>query len=71
VDIYEGGLKKAIEQNLEKLQRQEDVLTGLITGSEECWQFSVLIFICTQVARSAQTDVKKLLEELKRRGRLD
>jgi hypothetical protein len=71
VDIYEGGLKKAIQHNLEKLQRQEDVLTGLITGSEDCWQFSILIFVCTQVARSAETDVKKLLEELKRRGRLD
>lgn len=68
VDVFEGGLKKAIQQNLDKLQRQEDVHTGLITGLEDCWQFSVLIFICTQVVRSAETDVKKLLEELKRRG---
>ncbi len=69
VDIYEGGLKKAIKCNLDKLQRQEDVHTGLITGLEDCWQFSVLVFICTQVLRSAETDVKKLLDELKRRGR--
>ncbi|MFC1708664.1 hypothetical protein ACFL2J_01195 [Candidatus Omnitrophota bacterium] len=70
LDIYEGGLKKAIQHNLDKLQRQEDVHTGLIMGLEDCWQFSILIFICTQVAKSAETDVKKLLDELKKRGRL-
>ncbi|MBL7131527.1 MAG: hypothetical protein ISS45_09035 [Candidatus Omnitrophica bacterium] len=70
VDIYEGGLKKAIQHNLDKLQRKEDVHTGLLTGVEDCWQFSVLIFICTQVAKSAETDVKKILEDLKKRGRL-
>lgn len=70
IDVFEGGLKKAIQHNLDKLQRQEDVYTGLITGLEDCWQFSVLIFICTQVAKSADTDVKKILEELKKRGRL-
>lgn len=70
VDIYEGSLKKAIQNNLDKLQRQEDVHTGLIIGLEDCWQFSMLIFICTQVVKSAETDAKKLLEELKRRGRL-
>jgi hypothetical protein len=70
VDIYEGGLKKAIQDNLDRLQRKEDVHTGLITGLEDCWQFSVLIFICAQVAKSAETDVKKLLEELKKRGGL-
>lgn len=70
VDIFEGGLKKAIKQHLDKLQRKEDVKTGLITGLEDYWQFSVLIFICTQVAKSAETDVKKLLDELKRKGKL-
>ena len=70
VDVFEGGLKKAIKQHLDRLQREEDVHTGLITGLEDCWQFSVLIFICTQVVKSAETDVKKLLDELKRKGKL-
>jgi hypothetical protein len=70
VDIFEGRLKKAIESHLDKLQSAEDVYTGLVTGPEDCWQFSVLIFICTQVAKSADSDVKKLLEELRRKGKL-
>jgi hypothetical protein len=69
VDVFEGGLSKAIQHNLDKLQRQEDVHTGLLTGPEDSWQFSILIFICTQVIKSAETDVRKLLEDFRKRGR--
>jgi len=68
LDIYEGRLKDAIGHYLDQLQGQENVHTGLITGPEDCWQFSVLIFICAQIAKNVDSDIKKLLEEHKKRG---
>ena len=65
LDIYEGHLEKAIEYYSDKLQRGEDVANGLIAGSEDSWQFSILIFIATQIMRSADGDVKRLLERFK------
>jgi hypothetical protein len=69
LDIYEGELKKAVGYYMDSLQRQEDVQTGLITGPEDCWQLSILIFICTQVARSADSDIQRLLEEYRKKNK--
>ncbi len=69
LDIYEGGLSKAIRHYLEELERSENVSTGMMSGPEDCWQFSVLIFICAQVMRSADRDIQKLLEELRKKGK--
>ena len=70
LDIYEGRLNKALEHYRNVLQRSEDVHTGLFTGTEDNWQFSVLIFICSQVARSADDDLKKLLEDYQKKSGL-
>lgn len=58
LDIFEGRLSQAIEQYTQELQKEENVTAGLIIGPEDCWQFSVLIFICTQIVRSADNDIK-------------
>ena len=70
LEIFEGRLKKAVEHYANFLQRSEDVHTGLFAGTEDNWQFSVLIFICTQVARSADNDLKKLLEDYRKKSGL-
>ncbi|MBN1871223.1 MAG: hypothetical protein JW800_01470 [Candidatus Omnitrophica bacterium] len=69
LDIYEGQLKKAIEVSLDELQRKEDVITGLVVGPEDCWQFSILIFVCSQIVRSADGDIKRLLENYRKGDR--
>lgn len=69
LDIYEGGLDKAIGHFSEQLQRKEDVHTGLIVGPEDCWQFSLLIFICSMVVKSADGDIKNILDDLRRKGK--
>lgn len=66
LDIYEGGLDKAIKHFSNHLQRKEDVHTGLIVGPEHCWQFSLLIFICSMVVKSADGDIKNILNNLKK-----
>ena len=70
LDVYEGRLNKALEHYRDVLQRSEDVRTGLFTGTEDNWQFSVLIFICAQVARSADNDLKKLLDDYQKKSGL-
>jgi hypothetical protein len=48
-------------------EREEDVITGLMAGNEETWQFSVLIFICSQIARNTELDLRRLMEDYRRR----
>ncbi|MEW6009532.1 MAG: hypothetical protein AB1629_07865 [Candidatus Omnitrophota bacterium] len=67
LDSYEGNLDKVVEFFLGKLQKEEDVLTGLLSGPDDCWQFSILIFICSQVVRSLDSDIQKLIDEYRKK----
>ncbi len=67
LDIYEGELKKAVSFYHDKLQREEDVHTGLFTAPEDYWQFSMLVFVFTSVVKSADSDMQKLLDDYKKR----
>ena len=67
LDIYEGKLSSAIKHYKDSLQRQENVDTGLVVGPEDCWQFSLIIFMCTQIARNLDQDIRRLLEEYHKR----
>lgn len=62
LDIFEGHLKEAMNRYTRELQQKEDVHTGLVVGPEDVWQFSVMIFICNQVIRQADGDIRKLLD---------
>lgn len=64
VDVYEGGLSKAIEHHKALLQQSENVHTGLVAGPEDCWQFSILLFVCGQMAKSADGDIKRLRDDM-------
>jgi hypothetical protein len=70
LDVFEGDVGQAVKRHLRDLQRTENVQIGLLIGPEDCWQFSVLIYICTQVARNAEQDFRKLLQDLRRRDGL-
>ena len=63
LDIYEDKLSSAVKHYEHLLQRQENVDTGLIVGPEDIWQLSLLIFVCTQIARNINEDIRRLLEE--------
>ena len=68
IEVFEGGLSKAIPDYSAILSKAEDVHSGLVIGPEDSWQFSVIIFACSQVSRSAQNDIQRLLDDHKRRG---
>jgi len=65
LEVYEGHIDKAIGYYSDKLQREEDVNRGLVIGPDDCWQFSILIFIATQILKSADGDIRRLLERFK------
>lgn len=67
LNVYEGDIEKAIAHYKEMLQQEENVSTGLIAGPEDCWQFSVLIYICSQIVRNADADIRHLMQEFKKR----
>lgn len=61
LDVFEGQLSKAIEKYSHDMQKEENVTTGLVIGHEDYWQFSVLIFVCSQITRSTDNDIKNLM----------
>ncbi len=66
--VFDGELDKAIGFYREQLQRREDVHSGLVVAPEDCWQFSVLIFIASQIIQHAGTDVKRWLEDYRKQN---
>ena len=67
LDLFEGKLSSAIKHYESFLQQKENVSAGLLTGPEDCWQFSVMIFICSQIAKNAETDFRRIRDEYKKR----
>lgn len=68
LEVFEGRLRAAIERYGKELAHQENTSTGLIVGPEEVWQFSVLIFVCLQVQRSAEGDLRRLMDDYRKRN---
>ncbi len=69
LNVYEGRLSGAVQYYKELLQQKENVDTGLMVGPEDIWQFSLMIFICTQITRNINDDIRRLLEEYHKKER--
>ncbi|HAW49698.1 TPA: hypothetical protein DCX16_01925 [bacterium] len=67
IEIYRGVLSSAIDDFMERLQQMEDIKTGLIKGIEQGWQFSVLIYVAFLVLRQVPSDIRRIIEDIKRR----
>lgn len=67
LDLREGPLQQAVDAYTEGLKQAEDIHTGLVIGPEDAWQCSVLILVGRLVIRSAEGDLRRLLEQWKRR----
>ena len=66
LDLFEGDVAKAVSFFANRLEREEDVATGLLTGHEDIWQLSLVIFICSQIARNTESDIRRLMDEYRR-----
>ncbi len=67
LDVMEQSLQKAIQHYGHELTMREDVATGLVVGPEDAWQFSLMLFVGALVVRSAEGDLRRILEEWRRR----
>ncbi|MBF0490880.1 MAG: hypothetical protein HQL15_09795 [Candidatus Omnitrophica bacterium] len=63
LDVFEGNLDQAIKHFGNQMQSQENTSTGLLVGPEDVWSFSLLIFICNQIAKNSSTDMHRLLDQ--------
>ena len=67
LDVSEQSLQKTINHYVDELTRAEDIKTGLVIGPEDVWQFSLLILVGALVIRSAQGDLRRILEAWRKR----
>lgn len=66
LDVVEESVQNVLKNYQNKLERKENVKTGLLVGPEDCWQFSLIIYVASLIARSAGTDMKNIIEKIKR-----
>lgn len=62
VDVHEDSFENTIAYYKDYLQRREDVQTGLIACPDECWQFSLLLYLGMQTAKNTESDIRYLFE---------
>ena len=67
LDMFEDSLQKAVEHYTKQLTIAEDIKTGLMVGPEDAWQFSLLLLVGALVVRSAEGDLRRILEEWRKR----
>ncbi len=67
LDLFEGNLQSAITHFQDQLSRAEDIKTGLVIGLEDAWQFSILLLVGMLVIRSADGDLRRFLDEWRKR----
>lgn len=69
LDLREGSLQQAIDHFSGRFKQAEDIQTGLVVGPEDAWQFSVLILVGSLVIRSTEGDLRRLLEDWRKKRR--
>ena len=64
LDLEESSLAKSIEKHKKKLEQEENVLTALVVGPEDCWQFSILFYLASLVGRCTRADIVNFLDKM-------
>lgn len=63
-----GPLAQTLERIVNHLDGENDVRTGVIFAPEQVWGLSVLLYVGSQVARSAPSNIQEHFEHLRLRG---
>jgi hypothetical protein len=67
LDIDSSSLSDVVKKSKRELQMSEDVKAGLIVGPDDCWQYSLIVYVAALASKSASNDIKKYLDDLKER----
>jgi hypothetical protein len=65
-----GPLEASIEKVVNQLDRDNDIRTAVLVAPDNVWTLSVLLYIGSQVVRSAPANIAEALERMKLRGGL-
>ena len=64
LDLEEASLSKSLEKHKDILEKEENITTALIIGPEDCWQFSILLYMAELVGRCARSDIRNLIDRI-------
>ncbi len=62
--LESGPLEAAIERTLRRLDEHHDIRTAVIQAEEDFWNISILLYVGSQIARSAPSNVAEHIERL-------
>ena len=65
LELEETSLSGTIKKYKGRLEKKEDVRTALIAGPEDCWQFSILLYMAALVGRCVRNDISNLLDKFR------
>jgi len=61
LEVFDGGLQKALDHFSRELDQGDDSQTGLVSGPVDIWALSLFVYVGKMVARSAPQDTQELL----------
>jgi len=62
------GLEEATDREVDQLEKTGDIRTAVIQAPEQAWMLSVLMYVGTQIVRSAPGNIGEHLERLRLQG---
>lgn len=65
IDVIEGSSKDNIVPFKSELEIKEDLSTGLIVGSADYWQLSILLYVTLVIGKSTPSDLGKFLDDMR------
>jgi len=65
LDLEDMSVSKTVEKYKKALERKENVNTALIIGPEDCWQFSIMIYMASLIERCIKGDIMNIIGKIK------
>ncbi|MFH1613032.1 MAG: hypothetical protein ABIB46_04830 [bacterium] len=65
IETFEGSLEKAIDKFSVDLEQKKDIDYGLITGADDSWNFSLLIYVTNLMNKFVGNDLMNLFKKYK------
>lgn len=62
--VESGGVEAVIERVYNELEENHDIRTAIIRAPDSVWRISILLYIGSQIARSASSNISEHMEHL-------
>ncbi len=66
LEVEAARPSKTVEKYKKNLEKKENVNTALLIGPNECWQFSILLYMASLVGRCVRSDITNLINKFRR-----